>query len=234
MTRWLRRSADRSVRLKVVGDQGIEVANLTPENRAVLLREIEERSESLGSPPAVAPVDLLTPALEKWPDREATSVTERPDPESLKISLIQETLVDMHGRLVSELPRARARERLVKRVRLSGSLAALVSNVGVLGALGFGNAAASIIAAVIALLVSGLKTVEDHLIAGVTGKEPHRLQAMVIESTRLLYKARETLNSFNRLNAAHAAAEQYPLADANRIAKDLLRLLPEMEVVHNS
>lgn len=236
MSKWLQRLTDQSVRLKVAGEHGIEVADLTPANIEVLLKEIGERPTGSLTPAAGdALARAFTPRpREAAPVPEAMSVTERPDPASLKVSLLQETLVRMHDRLVVELPHARARERLVKRVRLSGSLAALVSNVGVLGALGFGNTAASIIAAVIALLVSGLKTVEDHLIAGVTGKEPDRLQAMVIESTRLSYEVEETLNSFNQLNIAHASPQEYPLMDANRIAKDLLRLLPEMEVVHNS
>jgi hypothetical protein len=160
--------------------------------------------------------------------------TKRPDSESLKVLQIQATLTRRHAILVAQLPRALSRERCVKRVRLLASLTALVSNVGVLGALGFGDKRTSIVAAVIALLVSGLKILEDHLIAGVTGKDPHRHQTMVIESTRLSHEAADILSTFTQLNAARAQPKEYPLTDANRIAKDLLRILPEMEVAQNS
>ena len=93
-----------------------------------------------------------------------------------------------------------------------------------------GNATASIIAAVIALLVSGLKTFEDHLIAGVTGKEPQRLQELVVEGNRLRYEATELLETSNRLAAVAANPDAYPLTDAERVSKDLLKLLPEMEL----
>jgi hypothetical protein len=165
----------------------------------------------------------------------AKKSTKRPDSESLKILQVQEMLTRRHTRLIAQLPRALSRERWVKRVRLAASLTALVSSVGVLGALGFGDKRTSIVAAVITLLVSGLKIVEDHLIAGVvTGKEPHRHQAMVIEGTRLSYEAADILITFKQLNAARALPKEYPLTDANRIAKDLLRILPEMEVAQNS
>ena len=106
----------------------------------------------------------------------------------------------------------------------------MASNVGVLGSLGLGNATASVIAAVIALLVSGLKTIEDYLIAGVTGKDPQRLQTLVIETNRLWYEAGEVLATFDRLATVRALPDAYPMADADRIAKDLIRLLPEMEL----
>jgi hypothetical protein len=250
MAKWLSKSRGESVALKVIGSNGVEVANLTPANANSLLTQIQATPEGVRIEDVRAGVgvritdakiagDIQIGSIRAGRDINITNlaeapVTERPDPESLKISLVQETLSRMHDRLVVELPRARSRERLVKRVRLSGSLAALASNVGVLGALGLGNATASIVAAVIALLVSGLKIIEDHLIAGVTGKDPHRLQLMVIESTRLSYEAAEALNTFKRLNAVRASPKQYPLSDANRIAKELLHLLPEIELAQSS
>ncbi len=227
MAKWIAQTANQSVKLNVVGRHGVEVVDLTPENAEALLGTLKTKAlretvgitinggtgiqiNARGTPQAGVDAEPDTPDAPDTPEApdtlDAYPETERLDPESLKISLVQETLARMHSQLVVELPGARSRERLVKRVSLSGSLAALISNVGVLGSLGFGNATASIVAAVIALLVSGLKIVENHLIAGVTGKEPHRLQAMVIESTRLSYEAAEILNIFRRLNAARAAA----------------------------
>ncbi|RNJ49839.1 hypothetical protein D1O30_09765 [Methylocystis hirsuta] len=81
-----------------------------------------------------------------------------------------------------------------------------------------------------ALLVSSLKIIEDYLIAGVTGKQPQRLQELVIETNRLWFEAGEVLDSFRQLAAANAPASAYPLADANRIAKELIQLIPEMEL----
>jgi hypothetical protein len=151
-------------------------------------------------------------------------------PEELKIALAKGGLERVNTKLQLALPRAKARHRLARRLRLGGSLAALASNVGVLGAIGIGNAAASMTAAIIALLVSGAKVIEDHLIAGVAGDKPMRLQELLVQTNALHYEVGELLQSFSRLSAAGADYSAYPLESANRVAAELAKLLPELDL----
>jgi hypothetical protein len=153
---------------------------------------------------------------------------ESPDPETLKVSLVQSTLVAMHETLSVELPRLKARNRRAGQLRLGASLSALVSNVSVLGALGVGSRSASLAAAVVALLVSGLKIMEDFLIDGITVKKPEEVQKLFLESTRVYIESSNVIASFNKLSSAGAQPNAYPLAEAERVADDLVRILPEM------
>lgn len=210
--KWLIGALEHSPTIKISGASGTREISISHDNMDSMVKVFRNTSDKL-SQVSVAPTK-----------------PEQADAEALSVALVQMSLTRMHERLGSELPRARARNRLAKRLRLCGSLIALASNVAVLTALGVGNSIASIAAAVVALLVSSLKIIEDYLIAGVTGKQPQRLQELVIETNRLWFEAGEVLDSFRQLAAANAPASAYPLADANRIAKELIQLIPEMEL----
>jgi len=86
------------------------------------------------------------------------------DPAFNAVALARFGLNFVLAKSADALPRARARRRMARRFQFGGSLLGLVSNVAVLGALGIGNATASVCAAVVALLVSSAKVFEDHLV----------------------------------------------------------------------
>jgi hypothetical protein len=103
-------------------------------------------------------------------------------------------------------------------------------NAAFLAAVGFDNAAATHTAAVILLVVSGLRVVEDHLVAGLMGKEPQKIQDILVQANRLRYQAGELIAAFESLARAGATPDAYPLSAAERITNDLSNLLPDLEL----
>ncbi|MCE7027868.1 hypothetical protein [Jiella avicenniae] len=214
MQSWL--ESENGGKITVNSEDKVQISEITPDNVSDVINIIKN--------------GILSGVFQPQADNKEPGRTFDHDTEILKIALIEATLNRMQSRLTVELPRARSRVKTAKRLKLSASLVALVSNVSVLGALGLGNSSASVVAAIIALLVSGFKIVEDHLIAGFTGNEPHKLQEFLIETNRLLLECDNVSRIFATLNQANASPNAYPIQDAERICKDLMRIIPEIEL----
>ena len=152
------------------------------------------------------------------------------DVNNLKVVLVSEALSRAHARLEKLVPQARSRYRLAKRLRIAGSVIALISNVTVLSTLGLPDRTAPTIAAIIALLVSMLKLFEDYFVAGITGDKPQRLLELLTQTNGLVLEAGECLFRFRTLATAKAPYETFPLSDAERIVAETNKVAPEMEL----
>jgi hypothetical protein len=61
--------------------------------------------------------------------------------------------------------------------------------------------------------------------------QAERLYELVVESSRLHAEAGRLLEQFDRVSTMQVSADDDPVAQANKLAAELLRILPEIEIM---
>lgn len=176
---------------------------------------------------------ILLTAIEGNPAQTnfQVSIKEKYASEEIKVLLARKILKEIYRDLESALPKLETRLVRSRSLKLLASVIALASNVAVLGAIGFGQRETSIVAAVIALLVSAIKLFEDSILAGIKVTKYKNLPDLLVYATKIQLEARQTLLSFEFLSKIQAPPAEYPLKEAERISKELKPIIADIKAL---